>query len=171
MQTYFKSGTWNVVCQVCGRRYKSDAIRKRWDGLLVCDEDYEERNILDFLRIRAEKQNVPFQQNEPADQFVQQCDIFTASAIPYYALPGCSIPGVAPNFTSLAAPIPDQHWLHQNAVFAIPDLMLPDFSWPNNINHGGNDLQYVFDSISPRSVTVLDNRPGHEGETFIRIVP
>lgn len=95
MQTYFKSGTWNVVCQVCGRRYKSDAIRKRWDGLLVCEEDYEERNILDFLRIRAEKQNVPFQQNEPADTFRPDiCTPTGRSAKAGKAVAGCAVTGL-----------------------------------------------------------------------------
>lgn len=170
MQTYFKSGSWNVVCQVCGRRYKSDQIRKRWDGLLVCSEDYEERNILDFQRTQPERQDVPYQNNEPTDEFILSCTIRGNNAIPAYAVPGCMIPGYI-NTIFITEAIPLGEWLHQTAPFAIPDVMIPDYAYPDNINHGGNDLYYVFDSMPTRVVVVADNRPGHEGETFLRAVP
>lgn len=73
MQTYYKAGTWNVICQVCGRKYKSDQIRKRWDGLLVCDEDYENRHILDFLRAHPEMGSVPYASQENTDEFIFVC--------------------------------------------------------------------------------------------------
>lgn len=71
MKNYFKSGSWNVICAVCGVQYKSDQIRKRWDGLLVCSEDYENRNILDFTRVKPEMGSVPFSNPDPiTDTFI-----------------------------------------------------------------------------------------------------
>ena len=47
---YYVPGLWNIYCQSCGRKYKSNEIRKRWDGLYVCDEDWEPRHPQDFVR-------------------------------------------------------------------------------------------------------------------------
>lgn len=81
MGSYFKSGAWNVVCDVCGREYKSDAVRKRWDGLIVCKQDYEPRHIADFLRVRETTLAVPFTRPEPADTFILVCPYPTALAL------------------------------------------------------------------------------------------
>ncbi len=75
MDNYYKPGTWNVMCAVCGVKFKSDEIKKRWDGLLVCKEDYENRNILDFTRVKPEMGSVPYSNPEPADQFIFFCYI------------------------------------------------------------------------------------------------
>lgn len=94
MQTYYKSGSWNVICQVCGRKYKAEQIKKRWDGLLVCEEDYEERNILDFLRTQPERQDVPYQSNEPADVFrPETCSVEGRQGVAGKGTAGCMICG------------------------------------------------------------------------------
>lgn len=69
--SYYKPGTWNVICQLCGVQFKSDQIRKRWDGLMVCESDYETRHILDFIKPTTDQVSVPFTSPEPADNFVQ----------------------------------------------------------------------------------------------------
>lgn len=45
---YFRSGDWNAICDVCGWKYKASQLRKRWDGLWVCNKDWEIRQPLDF---------------------------------------------------------------------------------------------------------------------------
>ena len=70
MADHYKKGVWNVICQVCGMKFKSDQIRKRWDGLLVCNSDFEHRHPSDYYRARPEKQGVPFTSPEPTDTFV-----------------------------------------------------------------------------------------------------
>lgn len=86
--TYFKSGTWNVICAVCGGEYKSDEILKRWDGLLVCKDDFEVRHVADFIRPITEHSSVPFSNPEPADVFV---------VVPYRtsAIAGIAVAGIA----------------------------------------------------------------------------
>ncbi len=79
--SYFKSGTWNVICMVCGREYKSDQILKRWDGLLVCKDDFETRHIADFIRPFSERSDVPFSNPEPEDSFIYVCYIEQSQGI------------------------------------------------------------------------------------------
>lgn len=58
---FYVPGLFNIYCMSCNRKYKSNEIRKRWDGLLVCDEDWEPRHPQDFVRGIQEKSNIlPF---------------------------------------------------------------------------------------------------------------
>lgn len=91
MANYYKPGTWNVICMLCGRKFKSDQVKKRWDGLIVCENDYETRNILDFTRVMPEMGAVPWSAPENVvDEFVFFCyidnrlggaDIYTAGCM------------------------------------------------------------------------------------------
>lgn len=69
-RNWFKSGEWNVFCMVCNRKIKSGMALKRWDGLIVCPEDYENRQPLDFLRTRQERITVPFTSDTSFNDFV-----------------------------------------------------------------------------------------------------
>ena len=71
MKTYFLNGAWNVVCDVCGLRFKSVDIVRRWDGAMTCRKCYEPRHPQDFIRVRDERISVPFSRPE-ADVFVPQ---------------------------------------------------------------------------------------------------
>lgn len=64
-------GDWNATCDVCGFKYKASDLQERWDGLMVCDEDWEERHPQDFLReSRVEDdQSVPW--SRPQGDIVQ----------------------------------------------------------------------------------------------------
>jgi len=92
MTTYYKPGSWNIICDVCGVEFKSDQIKKRWDGLLVCKNDYENRNILDFTRVKPEMGSVPYSNPEVADQFVPV--YYVTSAIAGVAVSGTCRSGV-----------------------------------------------------------------------------
>lgn len=65
----YKSGTWNVVCDVCGFEFKSDEVKERWDGAIVCKKDFESRHSSDLLRVRPENPSVPWVSPEPEDTF------------------------------------------------------------------------------------------------------
>ena len=72
MRNYLDLGNWNCICDSCGRKFKALDLKKRWDGLLVCQEDYELRHESDFLRVQKEKISVPFSRPYPAE------DVFTS---------------------------------------------------------------------------------------------
>jgi len=55
-----RSYEYNVICPVCGFQKKNFEMQQRWDGLWVCKEDWEPRNILDLYRNRSDTHTLPF---------------------------------------------------------------------------------------------------------------
>ena len=92
----FDPGNWNIICDVCGQKYKASEIKKRWDGLFVCAQDYEERHIQDFIRVTPDKITVPFIRN-PCDSFGASltCDIWAKHPYAGYGKIGCMELGFA----------------------------------------------------------------------------
>lgn len=75
MNTTLEIGKWNVICDQCGVKRKSDQVTKRWDGLIVCKTEtrpgcFEHRHPQDFIRGVVEDTSVPFTRPEPANTFV-----------------------------------------------------------------------------------------------------
>lgn len=93
MRNYYKPASWNVICSVCGCLVKSDEIKKRWDGILVCKDDWEPRNILDFIRPITERGAVPFSNPEQADVFVVIPYLRETLAVAGIAVAGRAISG------------------------------------------------------------------------------
>jgi hypothetical protein len=60
----FKSGDWNLQCDVCAKQIKASEAKHRWDGFIVCPDCFEERHSLDFVRARQDKISVPFVRSE-----------------------------------------------------------------------------------------------------------
>lgn len=54
---YYKAKTWNAICDSCGFKFKSDQLKKRWDGLMVDEACWEPRQPQDFLRAVRETSN------------------------------------------------------------------------------------------------------------------
>lgn len=67
---YYRHGDWNLICDSCGRKIKASDSRHRWDGLIVCQDDWEPRNVQDYVRGVADRQAVPYNRPEQADVFV-----------------------------------------------------------------------------------------------------
>lgn|SRR5574337_276223 len=114
---YYKSGEWNVWCMVCNRKIKSGEAMKRWDGLWVCKEDFENRHPLDFLRARQERISVPFVASTSFDTFDNPvypvypfCTQEGASGVSGFAVAGCMRPNLGfPNGLPVPQPeIPDE---------------------------------------------------------------
>lgn len=66
----YASGDWNLICDVCSKKIKASEAKQRWDGFIVCKDDYEQRQPLDFIRARQDKISVPFTRPVPTDTFV-----------------------------------------------------------------------------------------------------
>ena len=54
----YDSGDWKADCDVCGRTYKASKLKQRWDGLRVCQQDWEPRQPQDFVRGVPDNQSV-----------------------------------------------------------------------------------------------------------------
>lgn len=97
MASNYKSGTWNCLCDACGFKRKSDELRKRWDGYMVCaDTCWEPRHPLDFIRSGAERVGVPWSRPEPTDTFVSgpTCTIEGRQSITGQGTAGCATVGL-----------------------------------------------------------------------------
>jgi hypothetical protein len=70
MKNYLKLGDWNAICDSCGRKFKASMLQKRWDGLMVCKEDWELRHPQDFLRVQKEKIATEWSRKEAPDMFI-----------------------------------------------------------------------------------------------------
>ena len=67
---YLKVGDFNALCDVCGMKFKGSELRRRWDGFMVCSDDFEERHPQDLIRLRSEKVSLPWARPYPTDTFV-----------------------------------------------------------------------------------------------------
>lgn len=50
----YQAGNHWVICDRCGVAVRSKEIKKTWDGLAVCDDDWEPRHPQDFVRGRED---------------------------------------------------------------------------------------------------------------------
>lgn len=73
---------YKAICDVCGWEYFASQLKKRWDGLMVCNQDWEVRHPMDFLKGRKEDLSLPWTRPEPTDEFVEVTYIFEAEDVP-----------------------------------------------------------------------------------------
>lgn len=90
----FDSGSWNVICDACGREYKSNELQLRWDGLMVCSGDWEPRQPQDFVHGVADKMAPPWSRAESSDQFIFVCTPITSQGIADYGQADCARAGM-----------------------------------------------------------------------------
>ena len=75
MALSWKAGDPAAICDVCGFSYYHSDLKKRWDGLLVCDPDYEERHPQDSLKARKDKIFVDDPRPEATDYFLSVTEV------------------------------------------------------------------------------------------------
>ena len=96
-KSFYKKGTYNAVCDICGFEYKADEMRKNWKGLYVCKKDFETRHPQDYLRARVENTSVPWCRPEPEDVFIPLCTLTTQQAIAGIGVAGCMVTSYVSN--------------------------------------------------------------------------
>ena len=89
----YNPGNWLLICDVCGKKIKASESKHRWDGLIVCHEDWEVRHPMDFLKARSDKITVPFVRPRQPDVFIEVCNMATSSGYAGLATAGCSRAG------------------------------------------------------------------------------
>lgn len=97
-QPYYKSGDNNAICDVCGRKFKASALRKRWDGVMACGEDWEPRHSQDFVRAVKDTQVPAFTRPEGEDTFTTFCSLPGRQSIVGFAIAGCWVAGLVSSF-------------------------------------------------------------------------
>jgi hypothetical protein len=71
---YIKGGNY-AMCDVCGEKYRAMELRRRWDGALCCNEDWEPRHPQDFLRGIPDYPQAPVTNPEQPDKFQPQAEL------------------------------------------------------------------------------------------------
>ena len=56
----YDSGQFNLYCDVCKKKIKAAEAKHRWDGFIVCADDWEPRQPQDFVKAKIDKISVPF---------------------------------------------------------------------------------------------------------------
>ena len=79
--------SWNVICDVCGFKYKNHQLKKRWDGLIVCEEDFESRHPQDFAKIPRTEKAIPWARPEKTDTFVDVDYISSSEGVQETTIP------------------------------------------------------------------------------------
>lgn len=100
MRTYFKNGSWNCDCDVCGLRFKAEQLVRRWDGAMACKSCYEPRHPQDFIRVRDERISVSFTRPEVDVSIPAYCDYFTSQGIADLGTANCAQVGKIGNATT-----------------------------------------------------------------------
>jgi len=67
---FLKKGSWNVICDRCGGKFKAEKVQLEWDNLYVCKDCYEIRQPQDFTRGYIDRQVAPFVRSPPVDEFL-----------------------------------------------------------------------------------------------------
>jgi len=94
MKNYLDLGNWNAICDSCGRKFKASSMMRRWDGVMVCKEDYEVRHPQDFLRVQRERISVPWVRPDPSqDTFINACNIINSQGLAGVSISGCAVAG------------------------------------------------------------------------------
>jgi hypothetical protein len=66
---YLALGQNNVICDRCGFKFKSSDLHKTWNGLWVCQRDWEPRHPQDFVKGVLDNQRAPLSRPEAPDAF------------------------------------------------------------------------------------------------------
>ncbi len=90
---YIESGSWNVVCSMCGFQFKSSEVTKHWQGMYRCAVCWEPRHPQDFTRNITTERPPPWTQPPGESPISYTCTPNGTSAVPGFAIPGCLIPG------------------------------------------------------------------------------
>ena len=63
-------GDYLMTCDSCGFVFRRSQMRKRWDHLWVCGDDWEPQHPQEFVRIYPERINVPVARPEGTDTMI-----------------------------------------------------------------------------------------------------
>ena len=74
-QNSYKHGSWNVICDYCGFKFKAEDLKKTWDGLYACKKDWSPRHPQDFLRAKGDDQSTAYSRPEGTDTFLAANDV------------------------------------------------------------------------------------------------
>jgi len=67
-RTYWRSGEHSAICDICGMKFKASKLRLRWDGLMVCRDDFEVRHPQELIRSIPDQNKLSWTRPEAVDK-------------------------------------------------------------------------------------------------------
>jgi len=67
---YYTHGDYNVVCDICGQKFKGSKCRMQWNNLFVCKVCFEPRNPQDFVKGIRDEQKAPIPRPDSTPVFI-----------------------------------------------------------------------------------------------------
>lgn len=67
---YWKEGDFNAICDSCGFKFKASELRERYDGMMVCAQDWEARHPLERSFAIRNPASLQWTRPESQDTFV-----------------------------------------------------------------------------------------------------
>lgn len=97
--TYYKQGSYNAICDVCGQKFKMFQLKKRWDGLVVCKDDFEHDHPQKYIRVKESGLPVKEPRPRPSDVFVEEayCTFLTSVGMADHGVADCARADLAVN--------------------------------------------------------------------------
>lgn len=90
-KTWFKSGSWNAICDICGEKHKAEKLLTRWDGLKTCSACWEVRHPQELIRPIKERNSVPWTRPRPDDLQIYTCSISGINGVAGIGTAGCAV--------------------------------------------------------------------------------
>lgn len=87
----YVSGQWNAICDRCGFKFKSSELKKDWQGLMVCADDFETRHPQTLMKIATEKAFPEWTRPRPEDVFLETlvCTLSGMQSVSGLGVAGC----------------------------------------------------------------------------------
>lgn len=89
----YKPGQWRAHCDVCGFKFYSGEMRPRWDGLMVCEKDWEPDHPQKYIRVPTDRQATAWVREQADNTFIQVCYLWELSGYAGIATAGCAKAG------------------------------------------------------------------------------
>jgi hypothetical protein len=79
---YYRSGTYNGICDRCGSKFKFSDLKLEWDGLYVCTANgcWEPRQPQDYVKGVRDDMSVPVSRPDQPPVYIQD-EIVTETPI------------------------------------------------------------------------------------------
>jgi hypothetical protein len=90
-KTWWKEGSWNSICDLCGRKYKAEELIRNWRGQMVCQEDYEPRNEQELIRPIKDQNKLPWTKPRGTLINIDVCTLEGQAGISDYGIADCCV--------------------------------------------------------------------------------
>lgn len=67
---HYVHGDNNTICDRCGRKYKASDLKREWNGLYTCPDDFEPRHPQDLIKSKHDDQRPSLSRPEGTDTFI-----------------------------------------------------------------------------------------------------